>query len=400
MGDKQQTARPKTVRVALRIADWSSWARDVVRGVQHFAHGRADWNLHIAGGDLDPRAGHNRIEFDGLITHRLVDVASIRRLMRTSNTKIVTFSSNVPTVFKGLPRVKVDDAKMAESIGRHLISGGFRQFAFYGLAHSPNLRHENSRWEALKAFATAQGLPCEAFIQTAARSGSRAQLNSISRWLKRSPKPLGVVTWNVGMARLFAEACQAAELSVPEEVAIVSWDDDPMIAQAMEPSISAAVLPAEKLGYESARLLDAVLSGRVTEPFKPVLVEPSGLIRIRKSSDVSALKDRDVFLAVQYIREHAIESIRVSDVAAAVGISRSKLESEFRRILSQTPRDVIVSVRLEYAKQLLLETDWPTSQIAQRSGFGTEPTLRAAFIAGEKTTPGNYRARFGRAGIS
>jgi LacI family transcriptional regulator len=147
------------------------------------------------------------------------------------------------------------------------------------------------------------------------------------------------------------------------------------------------------MGYEAARLLARLFEG--VRPTEPVLVEPSDLLHIRQSSDVLALKDRNVHRALQYIRTHATEPIKVPQIAEAMGISRKKLELDFARFLGRTPGQAIAVARLEVAKQLLVETHWPTDKIATRSGFGTEPTLRHAFYEYEKMTPGDYRIRFG-----
>jgi LacI family transcriptional regulator len=127
-----------------------------------------------------------------------------------------------------------------------------------------------------------------------------------------------------------------------------------------------------------------------------VLVEPSGVLHVRQSSDVSALRDREVHRALQYIRLHATEPIRIPLIAKAMGISRRKLELDFARVTGHAPSHAIARTRLDLAKQLLIETHWPMEKIAARSGLGTEPALRRAFVEHEKMTPGQYRVRFGR----
>jgi LacI family transcriptional regulator len=199
------------------------------------------------------------------------------------------------------------------------------------------------------------------------------------------------------VARQIVEACGRAGVSVPDQVAVVGWDDDVLIAETIEPTISGMVLPAERLGYEAARVLDRMLAGeKMTGTC--ALVPPAGILHVRHSSDVLTLPDRDVHLALQYIHEHAAEGLKVSHVARAARISRRKLEQDFSRVLGITPHDAIVRERLERAKQLLIETDWPLERIAERSGMGTLDTLQRQCLVQLKTTAGEYRKRFGTSG--
>ena len=183
------------------------------------------------------------------------------------------------------------------------------------------------------------------------------------------------------------------DMTTAEQVAVVAWDDDPMLAETLEPTLSANVLPAEQLGYEAAKRLDLLMRGQPS-PTPATVIEPSGVLRVRQSSDVSTLEDRDVHLAMQYIREHGTEPLSVPKVAKVLGISRRKLEQHFARVTGHTPYDAIVRVRLDRAKQLLLETDWGLERVADRAGMGTAQTLRRLMTAEEGFTPREYRRRF------
>jgi LacI family transcriptional regulator len=167
-----------------------------------------------------------------------------------------------------------------------------------------------------------------------------------------------------------------------------------LLAETGEPTISGAVLPSQRLGHEAARLLDELMQGKAA-PEEPVVLEPSGVIHVRQSSDASALKDRPVHLALQYIREHAAEPFKIPQLAKVLCVSRRKLENDFLRVTGQTPLEAITLARIERAKQLLVETGWPVRVVAERSGFGTVRRLHQVFAIREKTTPAEYRGRFG-----
>ena len=51
-------------------------------------------------------------------------------------------------------------------------------------------------------------------------------------------------------------------------------------------------------------------------------------------------------------------------------------------------------MRLDRAKQLLLETNWNMERLAERAGMGTAQTLRRLIIEDEGMTPAEFRSRF------
>ena len=375
--------------IAIRLREWSEWGRHVIRGVQRFAHDRPNWRLYVeAGPTEESRIFRKRLAVDGILTGISTDIKVWRRKLQNAGTKLVGFSAATPRTLTDIPRVRVDEAKVAQAIGRHFLAGGFRHFAYWGTL-DPAI--EDARLNGFLAFAQAQECPCHLFRPTNQNSSSQARI--MMRWVAKLPKPVGIAAWNMDVARRLVEACERSNLSVPEQVAVVAWDDDPMLAETLEPTISAIVLPAERLGFEAANLLNRLMTSAAT-PKLPVVIEPSGILRVRQSSDVATLKNRDVHLAVQYIHEHAHNGLKVTQIADALRVSRRKLEYDFPRVVGHTVHDVIVGVELERAKQLLLETDWGVERIAQQAGMGTKQTFRRLMLRYEKMTPSEFRSRF------
>ena len=381
----REPRRPQ-LRIAIRLYDWSEWCRHVIRGVQRFAHERPHWRVVVAvGPPTVTRILREGVRWDGIITGVLSDVAGYQRVIRTDKTQVVALSATVPPRLKHLPAVRIDDMKVAQTIGRHLFTGGFRRLAYSGVNEAAVLDH---RADAMQALARESG--CQlARMMPADRKNDR----TFARWVLKLEKPVGIVSWNMEEARMVVEACQRAGVAVPQDVAVVAWDDDVMLAETLEPTISAAVLPAERLGFEAATMLDHLLEGE-PEPKQPLLIEPANILHVRQSSDVSTLEDRDAYLVLQYIREHSRETLKISHIAHHLRISRRKLEQSVKRVTGQTPHQIIIDLRLNQAKQMLIETDWTAERIAERTGLGTKQTLHRLFMAREKLTPSAYRTRY------
>jgi LacI family transcriptional regulator len=101
-----------------------------------------------------------------------------------------------------------------------------------------------------------------------------------------------------------------------------------------------------------------------------------------------------VYRAVRFLREHAAEAITIDVVAHEVQVSRRWLERHFRRVLGRTPHEELRAARLELAKKLLLETDWPLPAVAQSAGLTSAPYLNYVFRRGAGCTPSEFRRRF------
>jgi LacI family transcriptional regulator len=381
------------IRICIRLWDFGEWGRQVVRGIQHFAHAKR-WHLGVDA--APPGAGRlfdSVARWDGVITALLSDTLRWRRFMESHTRNVVAITSIIPAALNMVPSVRVDDEKVAEVIGRHLLAGGFRRFALYSRIKRSVT---NYRAVAMRNFAAKEQVPLEMF-ESPAPNHSREQMRHLIRWVTKVEKPVGIITWTMDIARQIVEACLRAGVAVPGEAGVVGWDDDVLTAETIEPTISGMVLPAERLGYEAARMLDRMLSGESIAGTS-VVVPPAGVLHVRQSSDMLLLPDRDIYLAMQYIHEHAAEGLKVTHIARAVRMSRRKLEQDFHRVLGMTPHDAIVQERLARAKELLIDTDWPLARIATHSGMGTVDTLQRQWLLHLKMTPGEYRKQFGNLG--
>ena len=212
----------------------------------------------------------------------------------------------------------------------------------------------------------------------------------LAAWLHALSKPVGLMACNDDRGRQVLEACRTAGVAVPEEIAVVGVDNDELLCELSDPPLSSVALDTERGGYEAAQLLDGLMSGRIRQPAR-ILVAPLGVVT-RRSTDIVAAEDREVAAAVRWIRDWARRGpLRVAEVAQAVKLSRRSLEVRFRAALGRSVRAEIERVRLEHARSLLAETDLPTSQVAELSGFGSPSYLALVFRRRFRSTPTRYR---------
>lgn len=81
-------------------------------------------------------------------------------------------------------------------------------------------------------------------------------------------------------------------------------------------------------------------------------------------------------------------------MAARATVSERHLSRLFQRELGHTPGQYVMRVRLEAARTLLESGDADLGSVARRSGFGSDETMRRAFLQALGITPGAYRQRF------
>jgi LacI family transcriptional regulator len=147
----------------------------------------------------------------------------------------------------------------------------------------------------------------------------------------------------------------------------------------------------ERIGYETAALLARMMRGEKA-PAEQIFIRPKAVIT-RKSTEVLAVEDRQIAAVTRFIREHACEGIDVSDVLRAVPMSRSTLDRRFIALMNCSPKDEILRVRLNRAKQLLAETDFPLPLIAEKVGLEHSEYLSRIFKRRVGQTPSEFRAR-------
>lgn len=84
-------------------------------------------------------------------------------------------------------------------------------------------------------------------------------------------------------------------------------------------------------------------------------------------------------------------------LAETIAVTPRHFQRLFRQQLSMTPVEFLTRLRLESARQLLIESDASLTQIAEHCRLGGAEQLRRQFQRRYGLPPGVYRARFGHA---
>ena len=95
--------------------------------------------------------------------------------------------------------------------------------------------------------------------------------------------------------------------------------------------------------------------------------------------------------ATELVHARFRESLRVVDVAAAVGVHPVHLARVFRLHHGRTIGDEVRRLRIDWAAAELLRTERPLAEIAFEAGFADQSHFTRAFKARLGVTPGRFR---------
>lgn len=284
-------------------------------------------------------------------------------------------------------RVTQDDETVGRLAAEHLIACGCRTFGFWGQAGGC---YSAQRLAGFRAAIAAAGYRND--VRVTVTHETEWSYPRILAWLETLPPRVGVFGVLDMFALALVRAAKQLGRRVPEDVAVLGAGDDQFWVEFESVPLSSVRLPAKKIGYEAAALLDRLL----TRNKRTVEVQrlPVSEIAVRRSTDILHVEDEAVAKAARFIRQHAVENPYVNDIARAAGISLSALQTRFQKAIGRSLVAEVRRVRLARSQELLADTDLPMSIVAERCGFPNSQQFSVLFREGTGYTPRAYRRRF------
>ena len=85
------------------------------------------------------------------------------------------------------------------------------------------------------------------------------------------------------------------------------------------------------------------------------------------------------------------QHITISSMATQTGMNEFKLKAGFKQVYGMGMFEYLMQIRMQAARQLLLETDKPIKEIATLTGYATKQSFMHAFKKFFHDTPGSFR---------
>ncbi|MEM9367103.1 MAG: DNA-binding transcriptional regulator [Planctomycetota bacterium] len=372
--------------VALLIETSNEYARGILRGVLRYQQEHERWTIDLPEQHrgADPPRWIRTYSGDGIIAR--IETDTIARAVRAA--KLPTVDVSAARELPAVPWIETDDAAIAKLALDHFLEKGFRHVAFCG-----DITFNWAKWrrDAFVAEAGRVGIDAQVFDVGDQSTGTTwpRERRRLLRWLARLPEPCGLMSAYDSLARRLIDLCAQVSRPVPDSIAVLGVDDDPLLCQLATPPLSSVIPDAEGAGYTAAEQLDAIMSGQEIPP-SGTFLPPLG-IATRQSTDTLALDDRQVAKAARFILAHACDGIQVLDVVKQTKLTRRSLETRFKQAVGKTPHQLITATRLANAERLLRETNLTLTRIANRCGLEYAEYLSVLFRKHRGITPGDYR---------
>jgi len=96
---------------------------------------------------------------------------------------------------------------------------------------------------------------------------------------------------------------------------------------------------------------------------------------------------------ITYINDNYASKIKINELADHVGVNRSYLASSFKKATGYSPKEYLLSLRMEKAKSLLEKTDMPVNAIANSVGYTDQLAFSRMFKEYTGISPKAFREK-------
>ncbi|MGF1531411.1 MAG: substrate-binding domain-containing protein [Puniceicoccaceae bacterium] len=280
-----------------------------------------------------------------------------------------------------LPRVVADNEEIGRLAAEHLRSFGHRNFVWFALTNDPV---GEARCRGFR-----EGLGSRRMNLVRLDRGGGGSPEVVGRRLSEMELPVACFAKSDDEAAWLMNVTLEVGLKVPEDVAILGVDNNPLICNYQPVSLSSVNHDLERIGYEGARLLGHLMQGgRAPEAVQKV--KPNGVTR-RESTDLWAVSDPLVREALETMRTSLRKAEGVDAIAGRLSVSRRLLEKRFQAALGVAVHQKRLEMRLEEGERQVRGSDAQIEDIAVQCGFCHAAHFSTAFRKKFGLSPSRYR---------
>lgn len=114
----------------------------------------------------------------------------------------------------------------------------------------------------------------------------------------------------------------------------------------------------------------------------------------RSIASLSSSEQERMSLVLAYIVDHFNGKISLNEAADVANLTTNAFCKYFKKNTRKTFMEMVIDYRLNYARQQLIQTDKPISEIAFESGFGDPSHFYKSFRSKTSLSPVHYRKKF------
>ena len=370
--------RPK---VAVFIDAVYYTSRRFLEGFLEYTRIYEPWTVTLKTGRGDERASLRSGEYAGIVAENPTGL--VRDYAKRHNVPVVTIIEGrrlpQPRPFpQVIANVNCDDRLVARRAGEYLVGRGFEKFAYVGMG-------VDLPWSRRRG---------KVFAQTVSRVGPVRTFRdgSLADFLKSLPVGTGLFVANDPRAQEVLEVAKEAGVAVPDDVAVISVDDEELLCETSSPTLTSIAWNSHETGYEAARRLHAAIRRPAKrQPYRDICSVPVDVVA-RQSTNRQTCADEAIARCLELMALNLSEKVLTARLAKGVGISRRTLERRFREVTGESLGTRLLEMRIARAEELLKRTSLPLGAIAERCGFYDASHLSNAFRRLRSATPSSLRA--------
>jgi LacI family transcriptional regulator len=383
-------------RVAFWVETSHAVGRSLLRGALRYARLHGFWSFELLPADVeDVLPAMSTWRGTGVIARvwtREMERAVLKTKLPIIGVPLSNRQRQKKHPLSRVPEVVGNQAEIARIGAEHLMRNGYVNFAYVGDMNTFDWARE--RGEIFEYYVNKQNKRCHSYWCPAAESKNwDREQQHLRQWLRKLPKPIGILGADDVRGRQIIEACRIAGIRVPEEVGVLGIGNDELQCELTEPPLSSIALNTEMAGYRAAQALHHLMDGGVSKHVV-IAIEPLEVVQ-RRSTEYHCSSDTGIAKAIRYIRTHALRPIQVAEVANHVGYSRRSLEQRFRKFTGRTLLVEIHNARIEKARNYLLETHMTVAEITKKMGFSSSSYFARFCERHLGLSPNRWRRKYG-----
>ena len=399
MSRKVHVGKRRTeTRVAVIVERDRAYGRELCCGIADAALHEDGWALEFVDADSLKRQKSLR-GFDGAIA-RVVDDAMAQRLTASGLPVVDVFCNKRYPQFGS---VDGDQAAIGRKAAEHFLARRFTSFAYCGYE---GYNYSDERRDAFAAMLKEHYFPCsvfktprralaeyEAIVTRREDVSLGADARSLAQWLKGLPPRTAVFCCHDTRAYQVLCICRSENIAVPDSLAVLGVDNDPLVCSFMAPSISSIDNSGHRVGATAVAVLSQMMRSKAAREKPPSIRVKPGEVVQRRSTETYAFAQKWISDALVYISRNVDKRLTAEDVAAFAGKSLPTVEEGFRKALGRTVQQELIESRLAEAKRLLANTTLSVAEVVARSGFASAQYFCRVFKSDTGLTAESWRGQ-------
>ncbi len=141
----------------------------------------------------------------------------------------------------------------------------------------------------------------------------------------------------------------------------------------------------------SADLLKMIVDNYLKQQLEVVMFKEHAGATIERKTNAPSQHDSKMKKALRYIDSHYSDDLRLEDVAAMVYLSPYYFSKIFKKYQGIGFNAYVNQLRMQSARQMLEQSDWPIATIARNLGFSQASYFCKVFRQTYRITPQAYR---------